>query len=253
MMNNPLSTHPGGPFGNPDACLGRNSPARMIKLGGSLFDAAADDQSNSTDWQSELRDALLGWVAAQPPIRNIVLVGGGQRVEALRRNVELDSVAAHWQAIRCMETNAMDFARQHGLAVVEDCPSAMKASEPLAVLGTIEPSLRRSDLPEDWCVTSDSIAAWFAAQYGASELVLLKSCDAPQDSKALARMGIVDSFFPKVASQIGYRVVNLRRWITMSRTSRNDRLLELECSPNHHPQPCSQPISKSQSAPRRKP
>ncbi len=59
-------------------------------------------------------------------------------------------------------------------------------------------------LPHNWDVTSDSIAAHLAAEYGA-ELVLLKACKLPitkSTASDLAKKGIVDKWFPKVAKQL---------------------------------------------------
>ena len=66
-------------------------------------------------------------------------------------------------------------------------------------------------LPASWDVTSDSIAARVAQVLKASELVLLKSVDAPsRDADELAKLAIVDKFFPEIAGSIAWRIVNLR-------------------------------------------
>jgi hypothetical protein len=112
-----------------------------------------------------------------------------------------------------MEVNAHRVASQHALPLVEEV-RALEGSPQAAVvvLGSIERYVRGSELPQDWSVTSDSIAAWFAAQYSASELVLLKSCDVcGRTAQALARAGVVDGHFPKIAQDVVLRWVNLRR------------------------------------------
>jgi aspartokinase-like uncharacterized kinase len=56
----------------------------------------------------------------------------------------------------------------------------------------------RADLPEHWQVTSDSLAAWLAADLDAACLVLVKSVavTAPCSAGELARRQVVDAAFP---------------------------------------------------------
>lgn len=203
-------------------CRGHQTPTaralRIVKLGGSLLDGQTHNHSEGTDWRFVLHTGLQRWLGEQPPIPSILIVGGGWRVEALRRNTEMVAPMAHWEAIRCMETNATDFARRHRLPLVHDLDAVTESTEPLVVLGRIEPILRASTLPQSWSVTSDSIAAWIAGRLGADELVLLKSCDANGSIGELAQAGIVDDYFPKLSMRTPYCIVNLRRWITTSTT-----------------------------------
>lgn len=63
--------------------------------------------------------------------------------------------------------------------------------------------LADSDIPACWDVTSDSLAAWLAARYGARRLLLVKSRDlsAPCTAQELARRKIVDPMFPCYAAE----------------------------------------------------
>ncbi len=55
------------------------------------------------------------------------------------------------------------------------------------------------DVAQSWDVTSDSLAAWLAAQMGAQRLILVKSCARPMleaSVNELSRQGILDAAFP---------------------------------------------------------
>lgn len=56
-------------------------------------------------------------------------------------------------------------------------------------------------IPENWDVTSDSLALWLATALGARRCLLLKSapCPAGASPEALARLGLVDRAFPDFA------------------------------------------------------
>jgi 5-(aminomethyl)-3-furanmethanol phosphate kinase len=71
--------------------------ARVIKLGGSLLDASG--------WP----DAFRRWLARQPPMPNVLIVGGGALAEAIRRWDRIHRLAptdAHWLAIGTMALTA---------------------------------------------------------------------------------------------------------------------------------------------------
>jgi dihydroneopterin aldolase len=63
--------------------------------------------------------------------------------------------------------------------------------------------LAAQDVPETWEMTSDSLAAWLAGNFGADRLLLIKSCglNAPVSAQDLAADKIVDSLFPRFAAQ----------------------------------------------------
>lgn len=181
---------------------------RVIKLGGSLL-----------DWP-EFPGQLRSWLARQSPAYNLLLVGGGELVEAIRK---LDSIhcigekGAHWNCIRSLRITA---------AILGDLfPEFKPAPRELAGDGTgtylldaewlMEEDRRRSvrPLPESWDVTTDSIAARAAVLYSAAELVLLKSKlpDRAGNLRTLADAGYVDAHFPVCAKSLSrIRFVNLR-------------------------------------------
>jgi aspartokinase-like uncharacterized kinase len=188
--------------------------ARVIKLGGSLLDA------------SEWPDAFRRWLARQPPMPNVLIVGGGALAEAIRRWDGIHRLAphdAHWLAIGTMSLTArlaskllpeaawtddwatvLDFAGNvdpsgtvpfFGVRGENgDCPplrgrfsATLLIFDPSRFLETIEPTLGGDLLPTSWDVTSDSIAARIARLLECRELVLLKSCLPELDVTSLNR------------------------------------------------------------------
>ena len=191
---------------------------RVVKLGGSLL-----------SWPP-LSAALPSWLADQPPGANILIAGGGELADVVRRAdaayalgeenchrlcVELMGVSAqlvhcllpHVAMCQTMEELRNDIATGQAPVVVFD---------PRNFLARHEAHCPGIPLPHTWQVTSDSIAARIAETIDANELVLLKSADLPnhQCLRDLAAGGYVDAFFPVAAEPIigRTRFVNLRRY-----------------------------------------
>jgi aspartokinase-like uncharacterized kinase len=183
--------------------------ARVIKLGGSLLDA------------SEWPDAFRRWLAQQPPMPNVLIVGGGALAEAIRRWDRIHSLAprdAHWLAIGTMALTARlaskllpeaawtdDWATVLKFAGNVDPSRSLLIFDPSRFLETIEPMLDGEPLPASWDVTSDSIAARIARLLECRELVLLKSCLPELDVTSLDRAAesqYVDRTFPRFAASV---------------------------------------------------
>jgi len=188
-------------------------PIRFIKLGGSLL-----------DW-GPLKSRFSGWLAGQPPARNVVVVGGGRLADQIRYYDELhqlDSAATHRAAVLSMSATAQLAASLLGnLPVVTECEHLRIKNEsqtcvvldPFLMLTQDAPSNSGVALPLGWHVTGDSISAYLAQRVGAQELVLLKSslpaCDGTWQD--VARSGHVDEYFPNIAKNLTrVRMVNLR-------------------------------------------
>jgi 5-(aminomethyl)-3-furanmethanol phosphate kinase len=183
---------------------------RMIKLGGSLLDF------------DRLVTQLRAWLASQPPMPAVMLVGGGRWADAVRDAYAmhpLDEEAAHWLCIRLLGITAELVARLMPEArLVRDfdtLPAAIVANR----LVIVEPEqfLRHEAgpkaLPHSWDVTSDSIAARLAVSLEAGELVLLKSSlpERPLTLQQAADAGYVDRYFPVAVAELPHvRCVNLR-------------------------------------------
>jgi aspartokinase-like uncharacterized kinase len=193
-------------------------PVRVVKVGGSLG-----------VWP-DLGELLARWLADQSPMINVLIAGGGIRVDGLReidRSLGLDPVDAHWTAVRMMRLTALELAQRLAAARLIDSFAALQVAigqcheptglfvfDPHDFLVDVEPTMPGTRLPIGWEVTSDSIAARVAVVLRVRELVLLKSTNAPSTiAQELANDGLVDSFFPSVAKELGHwRFENLRTW-----------------------------------------
>ena len=181
-----------------------NSALRIIKLGGSLL--------NRSEWPASLRR----WLTTQSVMRNILLVGGGLAVDAVRlfdRAHALDPLTSHRAAVEAlglslhMATTVLPQAR-----VV----TSIDAVEDLSLTGNIElldvrlfmqqeETYSGADrLPHEWTATSDSIAARIAQVYGAGALVLLKSSlpTGCNNWETAAGSGFVDPHFPRAVQGV---------------------------------------------------
>ncbi len=163
---------------------------RVVKLGGSLHDAP-----ELPDWLGALADAG-GRVALVP--------GGGpfaDRVREAQTRWRFHDRIAHRMALLAME--------QYGLMLCGLEPGLVPAAsreDMLAILARGDtpvwlPTLLCADnpeIPENWEVTSDSLALWLAGHLGAEALALVKHAapGEPAPAAALARDGLVDPAFP---------------------------------------------------------
>ncbi len=189
---------------------------RVLKLGGSLL--------NRSDWPSSLKT----WLQAEPNALNLLIVGGGELVEAVReldRAHELNPEFTHWLCIDLLAATlkvANQLIPEFPLISSSDDLEAIIASGrtsgppstymvAIAAFYSLHTSTQR--LPEDWNTTSDSLAAWLALQVDADELVLFKSVAAPAGVTSvieLANLGLVDKALPAIADSIkSMRIVNL--------------------------------------------
>ena len=126
----------------------------VVKFGGSLTGCAAS----------------LVPVLAHAPGPVLVVPGGGPFADQVRR---LDPApdAAHWMACAAMDQVGLYLA---SLGLPATAALAIPASP--AVLLPYGLLRERDPLPHSWRVSSDTIAAWCAAELGC-ELVLAKSVD----------------------------------------------------------------------------
>lgn len=187
ILNRPLLNRP--------VLKGPALKRRVLKLGGSLL-------SNP-----RLNAAVDDWLALQPPAQNLVLVGGGQTIEAMRELAErfpLDKAEMHWRCIRLLRaTYEVTGELFPEWQLVGECERfvlvAEKPPQPgqwlIAVDTFYSPATQdTAGLPVGWATTTDAIAAYLARTSHADELVLLKSCPIPEGAsiERLTEEGIVD-------------------------------------------------------------
>jgi len=203
---------------------------QVIKLGGSLL----SDRG--------LKDRLTAWLAAEPPARRVMIVGGGPFADAVReadRLHQLGEEASHWLAVKTMSLTARlvhallrdsrlssqwdDVAARRQLGSSQQCEAEASRDQrqrrfnltildPWDFLQAEETSKDLPSLPHCWDATSDSIAARLAVRLGAEELALLKSRLPTSNSTILqaSKTGYVDRLFPREAKNLHVRCVNLR-------------------------------------------
>ena len=200
-------------------------PVRVVKVGGSLLRHQPEAQAKESAAQVRSHDSLLGWkdfpaalsswLARQPPAVNILIAGGGEFADSIRRADAahgLGDEAAHWLCVDALSVTARLLGALMHASVATQIESLASIApytcvlDPAPFLRTAEPLLISAPLPHTWSVTSDSIAARIAQHLAASELVLLKSC---LPAKGVA--GYVDEYFPIAAANLArVRCVNLR-------------------------------------------
>ncbi|HEY2259243.1 MAG TPA: hypothetical protein VGH45_05995 [Solirubrobacteraceae bacterium] len=189
----------------------------VVKIGGGLLRA---------DGLDGLRRACAEATAMAERRPVLVVPGGGPFADAVRAvdtQVGLSDGLTHALALRAMD--------QLGLLLGVLMPGAerladLDAPRALAVLLAAEAFGDRSDVPESWGVTSDSLAVLAAAAIGAEEAVLLKpvagvlarwpSGDPPLSAltatelQALQARGggrAVDAYLPEAVRRTGVAVV----------------------------------------------
>lgn len=177
---------------------------RVVKIGGSLL------------LQPGLRTSINRWLAAQPPAQTLVIVGGGDLINAVR---ELDRAQPglpadiHWLCVDLLRVtfqftrdffdhwNVIDSAADLQRAIHDGSDS----DQPALVSASV---FYRPDndygLPHDWSTTTDAIAAALAVETVSDELVLLKSClvDQSLSIQQLADTKVVDTALPLIADRV---------------------------------------------------
>lgn len=176
---------------------------RVVKLGGSLLELA------------DLPVRLERWLLQQSPATTLIVVGGGETVELIRRKQHqwrFDDELAHQAALRAMDLNADLVAAGLAFASLlkdwfpaKQVPVGETVVVACAAWATGERAFERS-----WRTTSDSIAAEVAARTRAGELVMLKS-SLPET--ASDRANYLDPLFGRhLPAGIRLRLVDLAQW-----------------------------------------
>jgi aspartokinase-like uncharacterized kinase len=185
---------------------------RIVKVGGSLL-ALGD-----------LAARLRQWISAQPAGRNVLIAGGGELAEEVRRwdeRFQLGQERSHWLCADLLDVSA--HLLHHLLPETRLCRSVNGLADPAAKPDIVvlapaaflhheESGFAGDRLPHTWEATTDSIAARVADVTGADELVLLKS-SLPKSFATLADLSgeYVDSYFAWAARPLAeVRFVNLR-------------------------------------------
>lgn len=169
---------------------------RVIKFGGSLF----------VDESSPAR--LRSWMATQPTAKNVLIAGGGELVDIVRkwdRRYKLPARLSHQMAMSGMGLTSQLLASWIPGAIYTSAIDEISESHEKCLVFDAGPwVVQNPSIPETWDFTSDSVSAVLACHLDASELVLLKS--------SLPTPNQVDFFDPLFAEFVTTdftRVVNL--------------------------------------------
>ncbi|MEX0726249.1 MAG: hypothetical protein WD065_08270, partial [Planctomycetaceae bacterium] len=180
----------------------------VIKIGGSLLDLPDLDGR-----LIQVLPRIKSNTDASEGFQPLFIIGGGRMADVVRgwdRIHRLGDEAAHHLAMATLAVNESLL-----LELLPDSVHVKNRDEAETAWGSRRlPLLKTADfiaaeeashlsidpLPHDWTVTSDSLAAWVAAAWPASRLVLLKSAYLPGDvSKSQwAERQLVDRYFPHV-------------------------------------------------------
>jgi 5-(aminomethyl)-3-furanmethanol phosphate kinase len=197
----------------------------VVKVGGGLGRGAGDEALRALC-------ATIGGLGERHPL--LVVPGGAWFADAVReadRRFALPAATSHHMAVLGME--------QFGWLLSELIPGAVRSAEPRVRAGRttvlLPGTLALDSLPASWQVTSDSIAAWVAADAGAGRLVLVKEVDGlfadwPPRGEPLPRLtvaelaalrpGGVDAYLPTALANASFET-----WVIGGRDPR--RLTEL--------------------------
>jgi dihydroneopterin aldolase len=189
----------------------RRSPApqqglAVVKLGGSVVRSA------------EL-NAWLDVIAARS--RPIVVVPGGgalaDEVRAVQSALGFGDGAAHRMALLAMDQLAWAVSGLRSGFEVGDSEDALRATLEqgrVAVWAPYSLVADRSDIPQSWTVTSDSLALWLGRRLGAECCYVVKSIERKHSrlrAAQLSRDGVVDEAFPSMMKDAGFPVFLLGR------------------------------------------
>jgi aspartokinase-like uncharacterized kinase len=178
----------------------------VVKLGGSVV-------------RSPELPAWLDVIAASK--RPIIIVPGGgalaDEVRAAQARLGFGDGAAHRMALLAMDQLAWAVAGLRAGFEVGDTEEALRASIAqgrVAVWAPYSLVADRSDIPQSWTVTSDSLALWLGRRLGAECCYVIKSIDrrgATFSAGQLARDGVVDEAFPALFKDASLPVFLLGR------------------------------------------
>jgi aspartokinase-like uncharacterized kinase len=169
----------------------------VVKLGGSLLNGPY-----LLDWLEGLARYGAG--------RIVIVPGGGpfaDQVRTAQTHWGFDDGVGHRMAMLGMAQFGLMLAGlQSTFVPAADTAEIERTLAQGQVALWLPTRLESVDVPRNWSVTSDSLAAWLAGRLEAARLVLVKSVrlDATELSAAeLALRGVVDESFPEMLSRTG--------------------------------------------------
>jgi aspartokinase-like uncharacterized kinase len=178
----------------------------VVKLGGSVVRSG------------ELETWLTVIAAAKKRI--VIVPGGGalaDEVRGLQQDLGFGDRAAHRMALLAMDQLALALSGLRPGFEVGDTEEALRRTLDdglVAVWAPYRLLADRTEIPETWNVTSDSLALWLAGRLGAERLILIKSIlrkGAGLSAGVLANDGVIDAAFPGMLEAASFPVTLLGR------------------------------------------
>lgn len=178
----------------------------VVKLGGSVVRSP------------ELPAWLDVLAASQRPV--VVVPGGGalaDEVRAAQTTLGFGDGPAHRMALLAMDQLAWAIAGLRSgfeVGATEDALRQTLQQGCVAVWAPYSLVADRSDIPQSWTVTSDSLALWLGRRLDAGGCYVIKSIArsrAEFSAEQLARDGVVDEAFPSMFRDAGFPVFLLGR------------------------------------------
>ena len=167
----------------------------VIKVGGSLAETG------------RLKPLLRLIANSKRPV--VVVPGGGQfadKVRDLQNAIRFDDAAAHRLAMLGMHQMAeVYFTLEPRLAPADslDGIARVLATGLIPVWLPLQMCQDDHEIPANWSITSDGLAARLAERLGGADLYLLKSVDVLPDAtiEQVSEAGVVDPAFPGIVAR----------------------------------------------------
>jgi 5-(aminomethyl)-3-furanmethanol phosphate kinase len=172
----------------------------VIKLGGSLL-----GQSHLKSWLSQ----IVRYGQAQV----VIVPGGGMFADTVRDAqsiLHLSDQSAHQMALLAMNQYALlmkDLAPELVLCETIESIKDVHSCSKVALWMPAKVIKDQTHLPQNWTLTSDSIAAWLARELQFDYLVLVKSARIRSQVtiNQLVSHEIVDAYLPDLLNNAGFK------------------------------------------------
>lgn len=165
----------------------------IVKLGGSLYHTA-----ELKSWLTLLEQTALNECV-------VIVPGGGPFADMVRQAQQLhkfDDQHAHHMAILAMAQYGLMLQALLPSAVLVKTPAEVSSHCQLAIWVPDDQLLQVEEITQNWQITSDSLALWFAQQFPQSSLSLIKRVSADSgDLNVLSKKGIIDQGFTALFQQ----------------------------------------------------
>ena len=165
----------------------------IVKLGGSLY--------HTTELKTWL--VRLAEQALQEPV--VIVPGGGPFADMVRQaqiQHQFDDAHAHHMALLAMSQFGLLLHSLQPAAIIIHTVAQVPVHPQLAIWLPDDQLLEVNALQQNWQVTSDSLALWFAQQLPRSRLSLIKRNMLDSgDIQVLSEQGIIDQGFNSLYQQ----------------------------------------------------